>query len=129
MPAQVILELSSEIVPQPSFAIVCRNIRALQDEGAIKPVLLPGQSPRYALAGQGHHRHFQCRQCGLVFDLEVCPGNLDRLAPAGQTVEEHGIILYGRCGDCSALPREAFDGASGSCPECKCRGWGGRLGR
>lgn len=100
--AQEILTLASEAVPQLSIATVYRHIKSLQDEGAITPVVLPGQNPRYELASHGHHHHFQCRQCGRVFDLETCPGNLERLAPSGFMVEEHEIILYGRCGDCAA---------------------------
>jgi Fur family ferric uptake transcriptional regulator len=100
--AQEILTLASGIVPQLSLATVYRNIKALQDEGTIKAVVLPGQNPRYELASRSHHHHFQCRQCERVFDLDACPGNLDRLAPSGFMVEDHEIILYGRCSECSA---------------------------
>ncbi|WP_293813751.1 transcriptional repressor [uncultured Aquitalea sp.] len=98
--AQEILALASEAVPQLSIATVYRNLKALQDEGTIKPVVLPGQNPRYELASYGHHHHFQCRRCGRVFDFKACPGNLEHLAPTGFTVEEHEIILYGQCRDC-----------------------------
>lgn len=100
--AQEILVLASLAVPRLSLATVYRNLKTLQDEGDIKPVLLPGQNPRYELASHAHHHHFQCRQCERVFALEACPGNLHRLAPSGFTVEDHEIILYGRCDDCSA---------------------------
>jgi len=99
--AQEILVLASETVPQLSVATVYRHLKALQDEGIIKAVVLPGQNPRYEMASRAHHHHFQCRQCERVFDLEACPGNLDRLAPPGFKVEEHEIILYGRCGECT----------------------------
>jgi len=98
--AQEILALASGAVPQLSVATVYRHLKAKQDEGVIKAVVLPGQNPRYEMASRAHHHHFQCRQCERVFDLEACPGNLDRLAPSGFTVEEHEIILYGRCGEC-----------------------------
>lgn len=99
--AQEVLTLASEVVPRLSLATVYRNIKALQDEGSIKAVMLPGQNPRYELANRPHHHHFQCRQCERVFDLEACPGNLHRLAPSGFMVEDHQIFLYGRCDDCS----------------------------
>ena len=35
-----------------------------------------------------------------VFDIHACPGNLNRLAPAGFEVEHHELTLYGRCPDC-----------------------------
>ena len=94
------MALATEVVPRLSLATVYRNIKTLQDEGSIKAVVLPGQNPRYELASRSHHHHFQCRQCERVFDLEACPGNLDNLAPSGFMVEEHEIILYGRCGEC-----------------------------
>ena len=43
--AQEILALASEVVPRLSIATVYRNIKSLQDEGVIKPVLLPGTKP------------------------------------------------------------------------------------
>ena len=99
--AQEILALASESVPRLSLATVYRNIKTLQDDGGIKAVVLPGQNPRYELAGRSHHHHFQCRQCERVFEIKACPGNLDRLAPSGFMVEDHEIVLYGRCGDCA----------------------------
>jgi len=99
--AQEVLVLASQEVPQLSLATVYRNLKFLQEEGNIQAVVLPGQNPRYELTSHSHHHHFQCRQCERVFDLEACPGNLDRLAPTGFLVEDHEIILYGRCGDCS----------------------------
>lgn len=100
--AQEILTLAAEFVPQLSVATVYRNLKALQDDGTIKAVLLPGQNPRYELSAHAHHHHFQCRQCERVFDLDTCPGNLDALAPSGFQVEDHEIILYGRCSECLA---------------------------
>lgn len=100
--AQEILTLASQRVPQLSVATVYRNLKALQDKGVIRSVVLPGQNPRYESSGRAHHHHFQCRHCERVFDLEACPGNLESLAPRGFMVEDHEIILYGRCSDCSA---------------------------
>jgi len=104
--AQEVLALASEVIPRLSLATVYRNIKTLQDDGSIKAVVLPGQSPRYELSGRSHHHHFQCRQCERVFDFVACPGNLDRLAPSGFRVEDHEIILYGRCDDCCAGPMQ-----------------------
>jgi Fur family transcriptional regulator, ferric uptake regulator len=99
--AQEVQTLASKVVPRLSLATVYRNIKAMQDEGDIRAVVLPGQNPRYEVATRSHHHHFQCRRCEKVFDLESCPGNLDRLAPSGFKVEDHEIILYGSCGDCA----------------------------
>lgn len=99
-----VLQAAQQGAPGLSIATVYRNLRALVDEGELHAVVLPGENPRYELAGGGHHHHFQCRQCERVFEVEACPGNLASLAPAGFTVEDHELTLYGRCSDC-APPR------------------------
>lgn len=98
--AQEVLALASVAVPRLSLATVYRKLKVLQDDGDIRAVVIPGQNPRYELATRSHHHHFQCRQCERVFDLEACPGNLDRLAPSGFRVDDHEIILFGSCADC-----------------------------
>jgi Fur family ferric uptake transcriptional regulator len=59
---------------------------------------------RFEMSGGGHHHHFQCRRCQRVFEVDACPGNLAALAPAGFTVEDHDLTLYGSCRDCVARP-------------------------
>ncbi len=102
--AQEIHELAAKTVPQLSLATVYRQIKSLLEDSSIRQVQLPGQNPRYEIDnhehdhGHGHHHYFQCRRCEKVFDVPTCPGNLDQLAPSGFMVEDHEIILYGRCG-------------------------------
>jgi len=109
---QEVLEAAQQQVPAMGIATVYRNLKALVDEGELRPVNLPGENPRFELAGHHHHHHFQCRQCDRVFDVHACPGDLSELAPQGFTVEDHDLTLYGRCKDCAprtsaAAPRRA----------------------
>lgn len=97
---QEVLAAAQDEVPGLGIATVYRNLKQLTDDGELRAVLLPGENPRYEAAGHAHHHHFQCLHCGKVFDVHACPGNLARLAPEGFTVEEHDLILYGRCRDC-----------------------------
>ena len=101
---QEVLEAAQSQVPGLGIATVYRNLKALVDEGELQAVTLPGENPRFELVGHGHHHHFQCRDCGRVFDVHACPGDLQRLAPAGFTVDGHDLTLYGRCRDCAAPP-------------------------
>jgi Fur family ferric uptake transcriptional regulator len=103
---QEILEAAQAEVPNLGLATVYRALRALQDEGEIAAVTLPGAVPRYEPAHIEHHHHFQCTQCQRVFDVHACPGNLGHLAPKGFVVEGHELTLYGRCSDCA--PRRAI---------------------
>jgi Fur family ferric uptake transcriptional regulator len=101
-----ILDAARGLVPGLALATVYRNLKLLADEGQIRPVQLPGENTRFEPADQAHHHHFQCRACGRVFDIQACPGGLAALAPAGFTVEDHELTLYGTCGDCGR-PRRA----------------------
>lgn len=89
-------------VPGLGIATVYRVLKALLEEGEAATVELPGQSARYEMAHRGHHHHFQCRLCERVFQVNGCPGDLARLAPAGFELDGHEVVLYGRCANCLA---------------------------
>jgi len=101
---QEVLAAAQDAAPGLSIATVYRNLRTLVDDGTVRPVVLPGERARYEIEGGGHHHHFQCRECRRVFDVLACPGNLASLAPAGFTVEDHDLTLYGRCRECAPVP-------------------------
>ncbi len=98
---QEVLDAAQIDVPGLGIATVYRNIRSLTEEGELSEVKLPGENPRFEIAGHQHHHHFQCRLCQRVFDVHACPCHLSRLAPQGFTVENHDLTLYGRCKDCA----------------------------
>lgn len=107
---QEVLDAAQPLAPGLGIATVYRNLKALVDEGELQTVNLPGENPRFELAGHQHHHHFQCTRCERVFDVHACPGDLSRLAPQGFTVEAHDLTLYGRCKDCAppaARPKPA----------------------
>jgi len=99
--ATELLALTQHLVPGLGMATVYRNLKTLTDEGVLIPVLLPGENPRYELAGLNHHHHFKCRVCERVFDIAGCPGALASLAPPSFLVEGHELTLYGRCASCA----------------------------
>ncbi len=84
------------------IATVYRTLNALVAEGFLVTVRLPGEGWRFELAGKGHHHHFQCRACGQAFELDGCPRGLRALAPAGFRVDDHEVVLYGRCAACAS---------------------------
>lgn len=108
---QEVLESAQQQVPGLGIATVYRNLKTLVEEGLLQPVQLPGENPRFELAGHRHHHHFQCTRCQRVFDVHACPGDLSRLAPQGFTVEDHDLTLYGRCSECA--PARRTSGRSG----------------
>jgi len=98
---QEILEAAQAGVPGLGIATVYRNVRALESEGWLQAVDLPGAPSRYEVADKDHHHHFHCRRCDGVFDIEHCPGSFKDLAPRGFRLESHEIILYGLCDGCT----------------------------
>ena len=99
LPSEILLEAQRE-VPALGIATVYRNIRQLMEAEEVQLVALPGEPPRYELAGHMHHHHFRCHGCSRVFDVHACPGDMQKLVPRGFTVDGHELTLYGSCGDC-----------------------------
>jgi Fur family transcriptional regulator, ferric uptake regulator len=100
-PREVLDDAQSQ-VPGLGIATVYRNLKAFVDDGWLTPVELPGEAPRYEVAGKKHHHHFMCRSCDRVFELAGCPGNLQAVVPHGFALEDHEVVLYGRCEACAA---------------------------
>lgn len=97
-PEEILAE-AREHVPKLGIATVYRALKSLREENFLVPVELPGEAPRYEIH-QEHHHHFHCRQCGKVFDVEGCPSGLKAISPPGFVLEDHELILYGRCDQC-----------------------------
>ena len=97
-----LLALASEKVDGLGIATVYRTIKSLLEEGGLTQVDLPGEPPRYELAGKGEHHHFQCKKCGKVFDAPGRLVELNKLAPEGVAVSTYILMVYGTCQECSA---------------------------
>jgi Fur family transcriptional regulator, ferric uptake regulator len=82
------------------IATVYRTIKILLEEGWLSAVKLPGEPPRYERAGKPHHHHFYCKHCGRVYEVPGSVQLLDALVPKGFVLEEHDLVLYGRCSQC-----------------------------
>jgi Fur family ferric uptake transcriptional regulator len=96
-----VLELARGEVGGLGIATVYRNIRTLVNEGWLDVVELPGEVPRYEPHGKPHHHHFRCRQCNRVHEVMGCVQSLNDIVPPGFTLENHELVLYGLCADCS----------------------------
>ena len=95
--------LAAAQVSQPGLGIatVYRALRDGQAAGEIRMVEVPGGMVHYEPAHQGHHHHFHCTDCGKLYEVHGCPGDLARLAPPGFTVTGHEITLSGICAACT----------------------------
>ena len=90
-------------VPTLGLRTVYRVISRLLEDEEIAPVGVPGQPARYepASVAATHHHHFRCEACDKVFDVDACPGGLDRMLPPGFTLTGHELSLWGRCPECA----------------------------
>lgn len=102
---QEVLEVAAPESPGLGVATVYRTVKGLVEQGWLATVTLPGEPPRYEVAGKEHHHHFHCRGCGRVFEIEGCPGELARMTPKGFVLENHEVVLYGRCAGCGTEGR------------------------
>ena len=100
---QEVLAAARRYVPRTGIATVYRAIKSLIDDGRVVAVALPGDNARYEPAGRAHHHHFQCRRCHKVFELEGCSGDFGTVTPPGFRLEDHEVVLYGRCDSCAAV--------------------------
>jgi Fur family transcriptional regulator, ferric uptake regulator len=84
------------------IATVYRTIRLLLESGQVQSVTLPTGETRYETSARGHHHHFLCRICDTVYDFDECPvsASYEQALPAGFTVEDHEITLFGTCSNC-----------------------------
>ncbi len=96
-----ILGLARQEVSGLGLATVYRNLKLLNHEGLVHELSMPGEGARYELAGLSHHHHFYCRGCARLFCVEGCPDKLQDLPPTSFVLEEHEIMLYGLCANCS----------------------------
>ncbi|QSR88291.1 transcriptional repressor [Methylacidiphilum caldifontis] len=93
---------ASLFVPSLGIATVYRLLRTLKEKKKVVTVEIPGEAPRYEISGRAHHHHFYCRNCHQIFELGKCTDQIEKLAPKGFLVQEHEIILYGRCPSCAS---------------------------
>lgn len=83
---------------------VYRNLAMLQELGLVNAVEFHEGQMRYEVSyGRVHHHHIQCRGCGKIADLMMCP-----LKKLTQLIEEqtrfsvdgHALEFFGRCPQC-----------------------------
>ena len=95
-----VLQSAQQHHPRVGIATVYRNIQTLVEEGWLQPVEVPGDATRYEVAGKKHHHHFQCNECGKLYDLEGCAAQSRPKLPRGFRASGHEFYVYGTCAAC-----------------------------
>ncbi|MBM4139187.1 MAG: transcriptional repressor [Nitrospira sp.] len=83
---------------------VYRNLAMLQGLGLLSAIGFHEGQMRYEVChGRAHHHHIQCRGCGKIIDLMLCPlQNLTkRIEEQTQfSVDGHALEFFGWCPQC-----------------------------
>jgi Fur family transcriptional regulator, ferric uptake regulator len=83
---------------------VYRNVAMLQELKLVNPVGLHEGQMRYEVChGREHHHHIQCRGCGKIIDLMLCPlKKLTKLIEEQTkfSVDGHALEFFGWCPQC-----------------------------
>ncbi len=83
---------------------VYRNLAMLHESGLLLTVSLQDGQLRYEVRhGREHHHHIQCRGCGKIVDLMLCPIKKLTELVERQTrfvVESHALEFFGWCPQC-----------------------------
>jgi Fur family ferric uptake transcriptional regulator len=89
------------------IATIYRNVKLLEEQGAIKKIELPDLLIAYemcAFPSEHSHHHLICRECGKIVDFEE-----DLLETIEKkikdtkdfTITDHRVIFYGYCKSCA----------------------------
>ena len=88
--------------PSVSKTTVYRNLRQLAKNGVVREVSLPDGLERYdAITAQ--HYHFECRNCGRIFDVDMeYLADINDIVQGkyGFQVEGHDVVFKGICAKC-----------------------------
>jgi Fur family ferric uptake transcriptional regulator len=95
------LALAKQHVLGLSIATVYRTIHQLLEESWLIAVSVPGDTTRYEVSGKDHHHHFQCNQCGKLFELAGCDIEVKPDLPTGFRTTGHEFFVYGLCNLCA----------------------------
>ena len=89
---------------EADLVTVYRNLAMLQELGLVSAVGFHEGQMRYEVChGRAHHHHIQCRGCGKIIDLMLCP--LKKLTKRIEertrfSVDGHALEFFGWCPQC-----------------------------
>jgi Fur family peroxide stress response transcriptional regulator len=95
--ADMVYEKMREEFPSISLGTVYRNLHMLSEQGIILR-LRSGSGPDRFDADLNSHSHFQCDNCGKIYDIEEHP---DRTVPKSRhLIKSHHTTYGGTCMNC-----------------------------
>jgi Fur family ferric uptake transcriptional regulator len=92
-----------KISPHVGYATIYRTLKLLKECGLLSERHFDEGQARYEVAGDHHHDHFICENCGKIIEFEE--DELERLQQVvagklGVELHRHKMELYGLCAEC-----------------------------
>lgn len=100
--AEMVYERAKQKIDNISLGTVYRNLKLLVDLGKIQEIEIVGAGNRFDKTIEAHS-HFQCKNCGKVFDVEstsIEKLNKEVEKDTGNKVEFSEILFVGTCKNC-----------------------------
>jgi Fe2+ or Zn2+ uptake regulation protein len=97
--AEMIYAELKERLPTFSKTTVYNTLKLLQEKGLLAALATAEDQVRYE-ANLIPHGHFQCIQCGRLFDIDIPEAFPTQQSLAGHRILEYQIIIRGICRDC-----------------------------
>jgi len=100
--ADWIYEQARKVIPDLSLGTVYRNLNLLKEAGEIMELNYGSTYSRFD-GNPLNHYHFQCTECGRIYDVDLPPGCqlIDKeFELDGHRVKSHRLEFYGTCRDC-----------------------------
>ncbi|KUK11347.1 MAG: Ferric uptake regulator, Fur family [Clostridia bacterium 41_269] len=110
--AEEIFERIKQSQPNVSFGTVYRNLNILLELGLINQLDFKDGRTRFEL-NKSHHHHLICLDCGVAFEIQVCPFNSEIFRAADSqdfSIENHSFEIYGYCRNCKYNKTKKLDG-------------------
>ena len=91
-------------VGEMDLVTIYRNLQEFRKAGIVREVRFKDGIARYELS-HSHHHHLVCTACGLIEELDVCEGTLEKKAlqhsRCFEAISEHALEFFGLCKKCA----------------------------
>jgi Fur family ferric uptake transcriptional regulator len=94
-----------KVNPHVGYATIYRTLKLLKECGLLSERHFDEGQARYEVAGDHHHDHFICEDCGKIIEFEDDAIEAMQQSVAqklGVILTRHKMELYGLCPDCRA---------------------------
>jgi Fur family ferric uptake transcriptional regulator len=100
--AKEIVEHVAGTRPEINKSTVYRFIKALNEDGQLKTIHVPGRGAVYEMRSNRPHYHFSCERCDTVVCMGRDSSTMKLLVPRGYSVSSEQLVLSGLCPSCKA---------------------------